>query len=279
MWRLDMLQPGENTSLSVTPFLKWAGGKRWLAREYPALFETDFDRYIEPFLGSGAVFFALDPSASLLSDTNAELTGAFGAIREDWKAVRNILANYHKRHCRDLYYETRALTPSDPFEAAARFIYLNRTCWNGLYRVNQKGQFNVPMGTKTNVLLQDNLSCIAKVLQKAEIRTCDFSDAMAEATLGDLVFVDPPYTVHHNVNGFLKYNQKLFTWEDQIRLRDAVVSAVGRGAKVIVSNAAHVSVRVLYKDVGEIVTLDRSSVISGSPLGRRKEQEIVIKCL
>jgi DNA adenine methylase len=148
-----------------------------------------------------------------------------------------------------------------------------------LYRVNLNGQFNVPIGTKTNVILDtDNFEKIAHLLQNCELISGDFEIALSRAAAGDFVFVDPPYTVKHNHNGFVKYNEHIFSWDDQIRLRDAVSAAVGRGAKVLVTNAYHESIREIYDGVGELIELSRSSVIAGKSAARGRYEEMVIKC-
>jgi DNA adenine methylase len=270
--------PDNRSGHGIPPFLKWAGGKRWLVRDHPSVFDISFNRYVEPFVGSGAVFFSLCPTRAVLSDSNEELILTYQAIQANWQEVWAELERMHLLHSKDFYYTVRKLRPNDRTNRAARFLYLNRTCWNALYRVNKKGEFNVPIGTKTNVLVGGDLSACASALRNADIVACDFAQTMREAGDGDLIFVDPPYTVRHNVNGFLKYNQTLFSWDDQVRLRDEVVFARQRGAKVIVSNAAHESVTALYDGVGEIAVLERASVISGSAGGRKREKEIVVRC-
>ena len=162
---------------------------------------------------------------------------------------------------------------------AARFIYLNRTCWNGLYRVNSKGEFNVPIGTKTKVLLEaDDFQGISILLSQMDINTCDFETTIDKATAGDFVFIDPPYSVKHNLNGFLKYNETIFSWKDQIRLRKSVAKAINRGASVLLFNADHCSIRDLYKGIGKMITLDRASVIAGKLGARGTFSELAIKC-
>ncbi len=133
---------------SAIPFLKWAGGKRWLTKTNLNLFPISYNRYIEPFLGSGAVFFNLHPKESVVSDINADLINTYLAIRTDWEKVCDKLKKHEKRHSQEYYYEMRGSNPYSISGRAAKFIYLNRTCWNGLYRVNLKGIFNVPIGTK-----------------------------------------------------------------------------------------------------------------------------------
>lgn len=265
---------------SVLPFLKWAGGKRWLM-EYPEtldIFPKEFETYIEPFLGSGAVFFKLFPKRSILSDSNADLIETYKAIRNDWRSVWKRLRVHHELHSDEYYYKVRSSNPYSSGGRAAKFIYLNRTCYNGLYRVNLKGEFNVPVGTKRNVVLEsDDFNLVSELLGQAKLIVSDFEPIVDSAKRNDFVFIDPPYTVKHNLNGFVKYNEKLFSWEDQVRLRDSVVRAKSRGVKVLVLNADHESIRELYQ--GESMqSLSRKSVISANSLFRGKYSELAIRC-
>ncbi|UQI40951.1 DNA adenine methylase [Vreelandella venusta] len=262
----------------VLPFLKWAGGKRWLVKDHPDIFPKKFNTYIEPFLGSGSVFFHLKPEQALLSDTNQELITTYKAIRNRNRKVRSLLEEYHQKHSKEFYYFMRAQTPQTQEEVAARVIYLNRTCWNGLYRVNLRGQFNVPIGTKKNVILDtDDFGTTAKLLRRSKISHSDFEAVIDKAEEGDFVFVDPPYTVKHNLNGFVKYNEKLFSWDDQVRLKESILRAANRGAKVLLTNANHESILDLYKLPNKTKVLKRSSVISGTSQHRGKYEELTIK--
>jgi DNA adenine methylase len=264
--------------IEVEPFLKWAGGKRWFAERYLHLAPQKYIRYIEPFLGSGAIYFALQPEYAILSDLNTDLIECYRAISSFPAKIETILAEHHKRHCELYYYETRGAKPIDPIERGAWFIYLNRTCWNGLYRVNRRNEFNVPIGTKTSVVLStDDFSKISKILTSTDIKNQDFELTIDAAERGDFVFVDPPYTVKHNLNGFIKYNDKIFSWADQIRLRDAVVRAAKRGAMVLVTNANHQSIRDIYEGVGEKFVIGRASILSGNPAHRSRTEELVIR--
>ncbi len=266
-------------NICVKPFLKWAGGKRWLVDRHLDLLEVEFDRYIEPFLGSGAVFFKIAPESSILCDKNELLIEAYSAIKYDWNKVLDCLYQHNLHHSKEYYYKIRSAKMRTPHTRAARLLYLNRTCWNGLYRVNLKGEFNVPIGTKTNVVMDDDdFEAVSRQLANAELISGDFECALERAGSGDFVFVDPPYTVKHNYNGFVKYNEHIFSWEDQERLRDLVAEASGRGAKVIVTNACHDSIKDLYYHVGEITTLSRASVISGKGTARGTYDEVFIKC-
>jgi DNA adenine methylase len=264
---------------TTLPFLKWAGGKRWLCDNYDNLLCVKHKRYIEPFLGSGAIFFKLKPSSAILSDINRDLIETYKAIRDDWRSVYRLMQRHHLNHNKDYYYKIRSQNLRSPISKAAQFIYLNRTCWNGLYRVNLKGQFNVPIGTKKTVILNsDDFENTARMLSTVVLKTCDFQETMSYATKGDFVFVDPPYTVKHNHNGFIKYNEGLFSWEDQIRLRDSVVNAYNRGAKLLITNAYHDCIKEIYEGIGKHIRLNRPSVISGKSDTRGRFDEMVIKC-
>lgn len=261
----------------MDPFLKWAGGKRWL-RSAEQLNGLQIEgRYIEPFLGSGAIFFSLEPEKAILSDINKDLIDTFLAIRDRPKLVRRYLADFAVHHSEKFYYVTRSKTFSSIYRRAAQFIYLNRTCWNGLYRVNRKGEFNVPKGSKDRVhLATDDFQRYSKLLSGISINCQDFERTVDQANSGDLIYCDPPYTIHHNENGFLKYNENIFTWEDQLRLKAALSRAKQRGARIVVSNAGHKSVIDLYQDFGQMFQLDRSSVISGLNKGRGRYPELLL---
>jgi DNA adenine methylase len=268
----------DTTEQSIVPFLKWAGGKRWLTSGYEHLFPKKFERYFEPFLGGGAVFFFLQPSKAVLSDRNADLINVYSSIKENWKAVAAALRRHDRNHGKDYYYDERGRRRHARHERAAQFLYLNRTCWNGLYRVNLRGEFNVPIGTKNTVLLDtDDFEAAAVALSSAKLRVSDFELILDEAERGDFAFIDPPYITAHNFNGFIKYNEKLFSWDDQIRLKDTVQRASRRGVKVLMTNADHSSVRNLYSGLGSICSLRRASVIAGSSEFRNPTTELLVK--
>lgn len=265
----------------MEPFLKWAGGKRWLISKTDNLLPNmaNINRYFEPFLGGGSMYFHLQPTAAYLSDINSDLINAYSVIRDNWKELYTLLRKYHREHSSTFYYQIRSSKPKISITKAARFIYLNRTCWNGLYRVNLKGAFNVPIGTKTNVILDDdNFEQLSLVLNSTHIEVCDFEVKIDQTIKGDFVFIDPPYTVKHNLNGFIKYNEKMFSWEDQIRLKNAIARASKRGVYILVLNANHKSIKELYKEMGAIITLERASVIAGNSLARGIISELAIKC-
>lgn len=263
--------------LDCNPFLKWAGGKRWLVRKHCHLFPSAFSRYIEPFLGSGALFFALKPRRALLSDSNAELVNAYLAIRDDWEGVASRLARHQRLHSKPHYYSVRAQRPTHLTAQAARLIYLNRTCWNGLYRVNQQGVFNVPIGTRSSVLREeDNFAGVSKVLNRAEIRASDFGKSLQRARRGDFIYADPPYTVKHNMNGFVRYNERIFSWADQERLAHMLLAAKRRGAIILATNANHRSIRDLYRPHFHLTTVPRVSQLAADTTARGIADELII---
>lgn len=263
----------------MIPFLKWPGGKRWFVARHAAILPRTFGRYIEPFLGSGAVFFHLNPKRALLADTNRDLIDTFEAVKRDPDGVLYHLRRHHREHGHDHYYHIRAAKMRTDASLAARFIYLNRTCFNGIYRVNLDGTFNVPIGTKTAVLLDtDDFREVARRLAGTKLRTWDFEKTIDRAVSGDLVFADPPYTVRHNNNGFVKYNEKLFTWDDQLRLAAALARAAERGAKVVATNADHHDVRELYPEaVFFHEPTMRYSAIASDRMSRRDYAELILR--
>lgn len=264
--------------VSPPPFLKWAGGKRWLSNRIVELARPLAGKYIEPFLGSGAIFFALQPSQAILSDANFELINTYQAISADPEKIFRLLRVHQRLHSRDYFYQMRDYKPRCEFRMAARFIYLNRTCWNGLYRVNLSGKFNVPIGTKSTVVMStDDWHAMSNLLKPVKLVCGDFENSIEEAEKGDLVFADPPYTVKHNFNGFIKYNDALFSWGDQVRLRDALLRARRRGASVIVTNAHHASIRQLYREHFLLEPVVRASVLAGSTAHRGRYEELLIR--
>jgi DNA adenine methylase len=261
----------------VEPFLKWPGGKRWLVQRYAELFPSEYSRYFEPFLGGGAVFFFLSPVRAVLSDSNHELINTYKCVRNYPDLIDRRLRSLHAHHGSMLYYRMRAMKPKSDIERTIRFIYLNRTCFNGIYRVNKKGEFNVPMGSKDLVEYSDGyLSLISARLGSAFINEADFEDTIDSSDKGDFVFVDPPYSVMHNNNNFIKYNSNLFSWADQVRLSLALKRAVSRGVQIMLSNADHMSVKNLYCDFGYHHKIERSSILAAKSTKRCKTSELLI---
>ncbi len=263
----------------VAPFLKWAGGKRWLVGKYGFVFPESFDRYFEPFLGGGAVFFYLSPDRAMLSDINDELINCYKSLRSDWQPVYKKLKIHQKKHSDDYYYRVRGVNCRSDSSSAARMLYLNRTCFNGLYRVNLKGKFNVPKGTKSLVLLpNESFDDISNRLSQSEISCRGFEESIREADENDFIYSDPPYTVRHNLNNFIKYNESLFSWSDQVALADSLRTASLRGVKILASNADHESIREIYSDFGiwNIYRVSRKSNLASAVEHRGDTTELLI---
>jgi DNA adenine methylase len=253
----------EGHDLRRSPLLKWPGGKRHLVDFILPLIPARFNRYFEPFLGGGALFFALRPEKAYLSDKNVELMHAYEQVRDQPGAVIERLRQL--RNSEEDYYRARSSRPKSDATRAARIIYLTTLAFNGIYRVNLNGDFNVPYGYKTHLNPCDveGIRSASKLLKRATLRGQDFEKALSLAKEGDLAYLDPPYTVAHGNNGFIKYNAKIFSWDDQVRLARVAAELVDKGCTVIVSNADHFSIRKLYKDF-VVTVLERPSVIAAS---------------
>jgi DNA adenine methylase len=258
-------------------FLRWAGGKRWLVRHLPRILGSfEISGYHEPFLGGGAVFFrsAITGRVSL-SDINADLIEAYIQVRDAPDKVASVLATHVNTS--EHYYAVRASAPEDSVSRAARFIYLNHTSYNGIYRVNLKGEYNVPFGKPTNPNLPtlEHLLSASRRLRDANIYPSDFLTVKDRIQPGDLVFLDPPYTVAHNSNGFIKYNEKLFSFEDQTRLSTLIDDIRRRQAYYLLTNAAHDSIAALFEKGDRKLELMRGNSIGGIKAKRGSAREYV----
>jgi DNA adenine methylase len=248
--------------MSNLPFLKWAGGKRWLAPRLGVIIGASVAfRFVEPFLGSGSVFFALAPSKALLADSNSELIAAFRGVRDDPNGVLSGLQPLQIN--KQSFDSIRSSRPRKDTDRAIRLIYLNRTGFNGLYRVNRRNEFNVPFGCKPGTKLVDSptLTAASQILRSAALKCQDFRKTLAAVRASeDVVYIDPPYTVKHDSNGFRRYNDNIFTWKDQEDLAILLTSIVSAGGKVVISNAHHHEVKRLYpSDIFHAIALQRAS--------------------
>jgi DNA adenine methylase len=259
----------------LRPPFRWPGGKRWLLDKLLTLVPASYGRYFEPFLGGGALFFALQPRAASLSDTNADLINLYQCIRDDPTQVGQLVRRIPQTP--QVYYEVRAKRLRNPYRRAARTLYLTTLAFHGIYRVNKRGHFNVPFGGRLYPTLgsDEELVKYSDALANAEISVADFSDAVRTAGSGDLVYLDPPYTVTHSNNGFVKYNAKIFMPGDQIRLATTARELADRGCHVIVSNASHPSIRKLYPEFSTI-DVRRQSVMAASTEYRKEVLEVLL---
>lgn len=233
------------------PFLKFAGGKTALLPEIRKRIPDKFRQYVEPFVGGGAVFFALAASGKIkskpiLGDNNEELIETYCDVRLDVDTVIAGLKIHERKHSEEYYYKTRA---SHAVNVAPRMIYLNKTGFNGLYRVNKKGEFNTPFGRYTNPTIcdEENLRACAAALKNVEFFSGDFESTMEQAKKGDFCYCDPPYVPVSTTSNFTSYTRDGFTLDDQKRLADCARRLVKRGVHVLLSNSDTPLVRKLYK--------------------------------
>ncbi len=231
------------------PFLKWAGGKSQLLPRIESLLPARIRRYFEPFVGGGALFFALRPPRAVLSDCNRELINCYRVVRDRAEDLICALGEHRidERH----YYRARDLDPDllSPVERAARTIYLNRAGFNGLYRVNGDGKFNVPFGANAGAILCDagNLRACSNALRGAELRTCDFGEATRAARAGDFVYFDPPYAPASRSSYFTAYTPGGFGWQDQERVAAVFAQLARSGVNMMLSSPDMPAVRALYR--------------------------------
>jgi len=266
--------PEAATSRPLRPLLKWPGGKSAIVPQILPFLPDRWSTYFEPFLGGGALFFNLLPSRAVIADTNEELINSYIQVRDRPDAVIRALRTHANTEAD--YYAVRASRPRTPVRRAARFLYLSTLSFNGIHRVNLRGQFNVPYGRKTHleVCEEDRIAEASRSLQGVRILSNDFEEASRSARRGDLVYFDPPYTVAHANNGFIKYNERIFSWNDQIRLATHARKLADRGCSVLISNADHDSVRSLYAGF-RAVRLSRFSRIAASSAHRREISEML----
>lgn len=258
-------------------FIRWAGGKSWLVPYVHELIDgLEFNNYHEPFMGSASVFFSIDtPHKSFLSDMNNELAEAFCAVRDNPEKVISILKEYKTDV--DSYYEIRETIPLDNCQRAARFLYLNTYSFNGLYRVNRQGKYNVPYGKRGNIAFNyERLLEASKKLKNVIIKCQDFDKSKSFIDQGDLVFLDPPYTVSKDANSmFIEYNSKLFSLDDQYRLAELVDFIISQKAYFILTNAAHEKILEIFQGKGRLITKARNSLIGGKKAFRGKVAEYI----
>ncbi len=233
---------------SPKPFVKWAGGKRQLIPILNENLPETFGTYFEPFLGGGALLFHMlterNGQKCSISDLNSDLVLSYTTIRDRVESLISSLKNHEKNYQKDskfYYYSIRESNPRSQIEKTSRLIFLNRTCFNGLYRVNSKGKFNVPLGkySNPNIVNEDNLRSVSNVLQssKTSIKCRDFEAVLRDAKQGDLVYFDPPYQPVSNTANFTGYTNKSFTCDDLSRLADLCTDLDSKGCNVLLSNS------------------------------------------
>lgn len=237
------------------PFLKWAGGKTKLIQQYEPYFPRLFKTYYEPFLGGGAVFFYFCrqslPFSAVLTDINPELINAYHCIQNQPEQVISLLAIHQEKHSPEYYYQVRGNFQGNAEEKAARLIYLNKTCFNGLYRENSKGEFNVPLGRykKPNIFNPDLIRSVSEVLKNVKLEVRPFDDVLHYSTSSDdFVYFDPPYYPLSHTSNFTAYSRSSFNKDNQLRLKDVFAELAQRGVKVMLSNSDCQFIRKLYSE-------------------------------
>ena len=270
------------------PFVKWAGGKRQLMSELEKNFPTKFGTYLEPFLGGGAVMFDLLTKEHNLkcnvSDLNSDLVLSYVTIRDRLEKLIESLENHSKNYHKDstgYYYEVRNQEPKNQIEKVSRLLFLNKTCFNGLYRVNSKGKFNVPLGryTNPNIVNKENLQAVSKTLQSPKIKiSCrDFSSIIKDAKKGDFVYFDPPYQPVSDTANFTSYTHRDFTEDDLERLADLANQLNSKGCNVMLSNSNSKTVKKLFSSGWKIKEIKANRAINSNSQKRTGHKEIIIK--
>lgn len=262
------------------PFLKWAGGKSKLTSDILRYAPTSFNNYLEPFLGGGALFFALQPRRALLNDSNTELITTYRVVQQKPKELVFLLKEYQKRHCQDFYYETRTINPAllADVETAARLIYLNKTCFNGLYRVNQKNIFNVPIGHYKNprILDEENILQCSSAFKNAEFYNLDYRDFLSQfAQPRDFIYLDPPYIPVSESSDFDRYSKEPFKISHQIELATQFNRLIQIGAYPLLSNSSAAFTEKLYANY-TIEQIEAHRLINKSAKQRGKIEEYLI---
>lgn len=279
------MEEGEERKMkdvNIPTFVKWAGGKRQLIEQFKLFFPEKIERYFEPFVGGGAVLFYVlqnyKPKEVIISDINEELINCYNIIKNNVEELIVKLKQHRKNHNKDYFYGIRLLPINllSPVERASRFIYLNKTCFNGLYRVNSKGQFNVPIGSYKNPQLfdEEELRYVSNLLKKVKIKVMPFEKILENAQERDFIYFDPPY-YPLNGNGFTTYTKDNFLEKDQIKLAEVFKELNKRRCQIMLSNSDTAFIKKLYQEFNlRIVKANR--MINCDATKRGKVNEVVV---
>ena len=272
----------------VTPFVKWVGGKRQLLPEIKKFVPKKFNTYFEPFVGGGAVLFELQPNQAIVNDINKELINVYSVIQNNVDELIETLSNQEEySNTSECYYKVRELDREPKkynkltgIERAARILYLNKTCYNGLYRVNNMGEFNSPFGSykNPNIVNEVTLKAVNKYFNESNIKFLngDFEKVLKTARKGDFVYFDPPYAPISKTSNFTGYNENGFGENEQIRLKKVCDSLNKRKVKFLLSNSDCEFIRNLYKDYN-IVTIKAKRTINSNGNNRGAISEVLIR--
>ena len=287
---LDLFPLPDFNIMKLKPFIKWAGGKRGLLPELLARLPVKFNGYFEPFVGGGALFFEmkqlglLENKTVYLFDKNSELINTYQVVKQQPADLIALLTEFRANHTKEFYYEIRQLDRQTNFKSlhptyrAARFIYLNKTCFNGLYRVNSKGFFNVPIGSYVNPSICDaeTIMMTSEALQPIEIIHGCYSSILALANEQDFIYFDPPYHPLSATSNFTAYGEELFLEPDQIALFEVFKKLDSKGCFVMHSNSNSDFIKSLYRDyLIEFVEMER--FINSKASGRGKIKEVIVR--
>lgn len=270
----------------IKPPLKWVGGKRQLLSEINKYIPKEIDTYFEPFLGGGAVFFDLEPDKAVINDYNSELINVYKTIKDDVEKLIEYLRVHEENNSKEYYYTVRAWDREEGYsersnvEKASRIIFMNKTGFNGMYRVNSKNQYNVPYGKYKNpaIVNEDVLRSVSAFLNDIDVTILngDFVEAVSNAKTGDFVYLDPPYVPLNETSAFTSYTNNGFNKEDQIRLRELCDDLDSRGVKFLLSNSNVPFIQEQYENYTiEIVGATRA--INSKASGRGKVEEVLIR--
>lgn len=284
-----MKQQYDQILVTPKPFVKWAGGKRQLIPILNQNLPESFGTYYEPFLGGGALLFHIltdkNGQKCNISDLNSDLVLAYTTIRDRIDALITSLKNHEKNYQKDsesYYYSIRESNPRSEIEKTSRLIFLNRTCFNGLYRVNSKGKFNVPLGkySNPNIINEENLRAVSHILQSSRIsiKCRDFEAVLRDAKKGDLVYFDPPYQPVSATANFTSYTNKDFTYDDLTRLAELCLKLDSRGCKVLLSNSDSKEVADIFaQNPWKITKIEANRSINSNSKKRTGHFELLIK--
>jgi DNA adenine methylase len=273
---------------NLTGLLKWAGGKASIARTLiPAISSRRPRRFIEPFAGGAAIFFRLGPTEAILGDSNVHLMRFYLAVKRNPRqvylaieSIRSVASKLRGPSFRVFYYELRDQFPRvGLYENAALFVFLNRHCWNGLYRENSLGRFNTPIGSYESLQPTPDLqqlSAASRLLQSATLRIGDFAETVALAEPGDVVYLDPPYLPVSSTSRFSSYQTPPFSWRDQVRLKKVLYDLQDRNIDFILSNSFQPLTRAFYADFRYHYTVMTAGTISSSSATRKARRELVV---
>ena len=272
----------EKLEKETYPIVKWVGGKRQLLFKLLKNMPKSYNRYFEPFIGGGALFFELQPENAYISDMNEELINLYSVVRDN---VYELISDLNKHEISKEYFlEIRNLDRTSEYknlsnvQRASRFIYLNRTCFNGLYRVNSQGQFNVPFGNYKNprIVDENNLLNCSELLKNTEIKCADFSEILTKVKKGDFVYFDPPYVPLNETSSFTSYTKDGFDMDMQFKLRDVCDELDSMGVKFMLSNSDTKFVNELYSNY-EIKKVFASRAVNANAEGRGKITEVLVR--